>query len=365
MSKVSIAKVESSVLGRMLKASLLVCVLVCATSLPPEGRADALHLSAEAGVGAATAAASEGGVIAFSSGGEIYVMGAGGGTATRVVGLEGGGTNRHPAVSPDGTRIAFSSSREGEFSIYIVGVDGEGLQRLTQSYYSDGEPAWSPDGSKIAFVRGYDGTAEGYANLSTCAGQIYVIDVPSPLSVGVMMGGEVSLTRGLGGTDPAWSPDGTRIAFSSYREDNNYELYTMDANGDGVTRLTFTGLNEAEPAWSPDGISIAYASYLVRAEEGCGWMGIPLAPGASVPGVEAPGIYVMTLGRNRRWRVSGGGGVTDPTWSPDGTSVAFVSVVSGDGQLYTAEAASGLTTQLTFDSTPKSSPSWSHSGNSE
>lgn len=364
MSKVSTAKFESSFLGRMWKASLLLCALVCAASGSPTGRAAVQRHKAESGV-AVAAAANEGGIVAFAAGGEIYVMGAGGGAPTRVVGLESGGINRNPALSPDGTRIAFSSSREGNFGIYIVGVDGEGLQRLTDSPYSDSEPTWSPDSSRIAFVRGNDGTAEGYANLSTCLSQIYVVDVPSPLSAGVLMGGETSLTRGLGGTDPAWSPDGTRIAFSSYREDNNYELYTMDANGDGVTRLTFTNSNEAEPAWSPDGISIAYAAHLVRAEEGCGWMGIPLAPGASEPGVEAPGIYVMTLGRNKRLKVTGGNGVTDPTWSPDGTSIAFVSVVAGDGQLYTADAASGLTTQLTFDAPPKSSPSWARSGKSE
>jgi TolB protein len=94
-------------------------------------------------------------------------------------------------------------------------------------------------------------------------------------------------------------------------------------------------------------------------------MGIPLAPGASEPSVEAPGIYVLTLGRNKRLKVSGGNGVIDPTWSPDGSSIAFVSVMAGDGQLYTADAASGMTTQLTFDGPPKSSPSWSHSGKSE
>lgn len=344
----SAAKVELSALGRVLKAALLVCAVACGAAAPWGGP----------GAGAATAAEGVSGVIAFSAGGEIYVVGAGGGAARRVVGLEGGGTNRQPAVSPDGTHIAFSSSREGSFSLYVVGVDGRGLRRLTHSPADDGEPAWSPDGSKIAFVRGSDGTGGGYANLSQCAAEIYVVEVPGVLGGGEVVGGEVSLTRGEGGTDPAWSPDGTRIAFSS-RRDGNYELYTMEPNGDGVKRLTDTRSAEAEPAWSPDGSSIAYAAHLIHVEDGCGWMGIPISPGSGEPGAEAPGIYVLNVGRNRHQKLSAGDGLTDPTWSPDGLSIGFVSVVGGDGQLYTASAVTGLRTQLTFDTTPKSSPSWS------
>jgi TolB protein len=356
MSKESAAKVERPVLGRRLKAALLVYVLVCAASLPPTGSAGALHPSASRGVGAS--AAVEGGSIAFSAGNEIYVVAASGGTARKVVSRVGVEENRQPAVSPDGTRIAFSSSREGSLSIYVVGVDGQGLQRLTYSPNSDSEPAWSPDGTKIAFVRGYDGTGRGYANQGACSAEIYVVDVPGGVRGGVVVGGEVSLTRGQGGTDPAWSPDGTRIAFSSYRA-RNYELYTMDPNGDDVTRLTYTASAEAEPAWSPDGGSIAYAALLLSVDNECGWMGTPLAPGTLGPGAETPGIYVLNLSRNRHRRVSGPEAATDPTWSPDGLSVAFVSIVSGDGQLYTASVATGLQAQLTFDPTQKLSPSWS------
>jgi TolB protein len=358
MSKESAANFGWSVLGRVLKASLLVCVLVCAASLPPGGSAGALRPSAEPVAADQAADGGGGGIIAFSAGGEIYVIGAGGGAAKRVFGPEGEGTDRQPSVSPDGTRIAFSSSREGNFSLYLVGVDGGGLRRLTYSPSSDGEPAWSPDGSKMVFVRGRDGTGGGYASLSTCAAEIYVVEVPGIESGVGGGGGEVSLTRGQGGTDPAWSPDGTRIAFSSFR-DGNYELYTMDPSGGGVERLTYTASAEAEPAWSPDGASIAYAAHLLSRDDGCGWMGTPIAPGPVGPGEEAPGIYVLNVVRNRHRKLSGADAVTDPSWSPDGSSIAFVSVVSGDGQLYAAAVASGLQTQLTFDPAPKSSPSWS------
>ncbi len=363
MSKEPTGRVEWSILGRMSKALLLACALVCAATLPPAGRADAPHRSAGTG-GDATLVASVDGIVAYAAGGEIYVVEAGGGTPKMLVGRDNVGTNRHPAVSPDGTRVAFSSSRDGNFGIYLVGVDGQGLQRLTFSPADDSEPAWSPDGSKIAFVRGYDGTDEGHANQSTCASEIYVVNVPNGVSGGEEVGGEVPLTSGRGGTDPAWSPDGTRIAFSSYR-DGNYEIYTMAPDGSDIIRLTDTATAEGEPAWSPDGMSLAYAAHLVRGENGCGWIGTPISPGSIEPGEETPGIYIMSLGRNRRWRVTGGNGVTDPTWSPDGTSIGYVSIFSGDGQLYMADVASGLQTQLTFDPIPKYSPSWSSLGKSE
>jgi Tol biopolymer transport system component len=363
MSKETTARAQVSVLGRRLKALLLACALVCAASQPPAGRADAQRGSTVQGDNT-TLAASTDGVIAYTAGGVIYTVEAGGGPPKIIVDRDNGGINRHPAVSPDGKRVAFSSSRDGNYAIYLVGIDGQGLQRLTVSYGDDSEPAWSPDGSKIAFVRGYDGTSEGHANTSTCASKIYVIDVPNPVAGGVEVGTEVSLTGGQGGTDPAWAPDGTRIAFSSYR-DGNYEIYTMAPDGSDVIRLTNTAEAEAEPAWSPDGLSIAYAAHLVRGQEGCGWIGTPISPGSIDPTEETPGIYIMYLGRNRRWRVSGGNGVTDPTWSPDGSSIAYVSIYTGDRQLYTVDVASGLQTQLTFDPPPKSSPSWSSLGKSE
>ena len=63
------------------------------------------------------------------------------------------------------------------------------------------------------------------------------------------------------------------------------------------------------------------------------------------------------------WKVGGDVGVTDPSWSRDGSRVAYVSIFSGDGQLYAADVVSGARTQLTADGPPKSSPSWSGSGN--
>jgi TolB protein len=334
-------------LGLLLSAALL----ACASARPLTGHARALGFAARDGEVESGGKGAE--LIAFAAGDEIYTSDTDGGSMKLVIAGGDGIVNRQPALSPDGTRIAFSSRREGRFNIYVVGVDGQGLRRVTDGL-GDSEPAWSPDGTRIAFVRGYDGTNNGHANLGTCSSEIYVVNEDGS--------GEKLLTDG-GGTDPAWSPDGTRIAFSSFRDDN-YEIYTMDPNGGSVTRLTYTDSAEAEPAWSPDGTRIAYAGNLVQERNDCGWMGTPIAPGPDEP-AEAPGVYVMNADGGEQQRVSVKGAVTDPVWSPDGTKLAFVGIFSGDGQLYTSGVNGRNRAQLTFDQTQKSSPSWSRTGKRE
>jgi Tol biopolymer transport system component len=352
MSEKRSARVKSAVLCRALGLLLSAALLACAVARPLTGHARTLGRAD--GDGVVEASGKGGELIAFSAGDEIYTTEPDGGSPKTVVAGGNGIVNRHPALSPDGTRIAFSSRREGKFSIYVVGVDGQDLRRVTDGFGGDTEPAWSPDGTRIAFVRGYDGTSGGYANLGSCSSEIYVVNEDGS--------GERLLTDG-GGTDPAWSPDGTRIAFSSFR-DGNYEIYTMASDGSSVKRLTYTDWAEGEPAWSPDGTRIAYAGHLLQERYDCGWMGTPIAPGPDEPN-DAPGVYVMTANGDDQQRLRVKGAVTDPVWSPDGTKLAFVGVFNGDGQLYTADVSGRNRAQLTFDPTPKSSPSWSRTGKRE
>ncbi len=101
-------------------------------------------------------------------------------------------------------------------------------------------PAWSPDGTLIAFVAERDGNAE-----------IYVLAGD---------GTETRLTTDPGAdVSPAWSPDGSRLAFASDR-DGNWEIYAMAADGSGLQRLTDDPAADFDPAWSPDGGQIAFTS---------------------------------------------------------------------------------------------------------
>jgi Tol biopolymer transport system component len=107
---------------------------------------------------------------------------------------------------------AFTSLRDGE--VYVMNADGTAPTRLTNNTAIDEQPAWSPDGAKIAFTS----DRAGSKNLD-----IYVMDADGTAPA------RLTVTRGLD-ADPAWSPDGTKIAFISYR-DGNSEIYVMNANG--------------------------------------------------------------------------------------------------------------------------------------
>jgi TolB protein len=116
--------------------------------------------------------------------------------------------------------------------------------------------------------------------------------------------------------DPSWSPDGTQIAYRSDRGDES-EIWIMNADGTGQRRLA-AGLS---PAWSPDGLSIAYASP----------GDIPCPPGR---GPRCTGISIMNADGSGQHRVPHTDGGEYPSWSPDGKRIAFNSNLSGDHLMY-------------------------------
>ncbi|MCY3985651.1 MAG: hypothetical protein OXF23_01200 [Candidatus Dadabacteria bacterium] len=142
-----------------------------------------------------------------------------------------------PSWSPDGKHVAFS--RDGE--IYIASSSGEVLRRLTKSPAIDVSPTWSPDGEKIAFVSDRAGTPD-----------IYVMSSEGGLPARITSGGY--------NTDPVWSPNASvnRIAFVKVTR-SRADIYTVGPDGKGKQRLTSSGRNE-HPTWSPDGYYITFSS---------------------------------------------------------------------------------------------------------
>lgn len=336
-----------------IRVLLLAMLLLCGANVMSRGHIDSSHknnpLSRD--VPASATEISNGGLIAFAAADQIYVMNADGRDVRPVTDGAPGVANRYPTFSPDGSRLAFiryeSDSRK--FSLSVIGIDGNDLQHLVSGYGTLGEPTWSPDGSRIAFVRGGDTTINGAAYLTSCGSQIYAVDVFTHK--------DTNLTRGAGGTDPSWSPDGTRIAFSSYR-DGNYEIYSMDSNGNDIQRLTYTDWAEAEPSWSPDGKQIAYAAHLFQESVLCGFMPTGRPTGLDE---EMLSIYVMTSEGANQTRLDLSSGGNEPTWSPDGTSLALVITDATEGsQIYVTDAEGLSLTRLTWDKTQNSSPSWSN-----
>jgi len=150
-----------------------------------------------------------------------------------------------PAWSPDGTRLAFIARNGGQiqdsprFYLYVINADGSGKTRVTLDRpasffkFADlGGPAWSPDGTKLAFANSRDGNAE-----------IYVIDAgggnPQRLT-----------TNSSQDVFPSWSPDGTMIAFASNRE-GNFEIYVMNADGSNQKQITDNNADNYDPVWQP------------------------------------------------------------------------------------------------------------------
>jgi Tol biopolymer transport system component len=192
-----------------------------------------------------------------------------------------------PAWSPDGTKIAFASAREGSFDIYVMNADGTGTKRLTSSDANDQGPTWSPDGSRIAFARSSDGghvwvmnadgtdvhrltddhlTAEGEPAWSPDGGWIAYTHRASGQDVREIWvvhpdGSDRRSVTKLKARSyaPAWAPDSKRLAFSADSDGVRYDIYTIGIDGKDLRRPVRSLEDSFEPAWSADGSDLAFS----------------------------------------------------------------------------------------------------------
>jgi Tol biopolymer transport system component len=298
-----------------------------------------------------------GGQIAFSVNrvgwNEIWLMQADGTRRTRLTELEppenDAAGSMSPAWSADGRQIAFAAqigTREEDqrtSEIYVMNADGTDRRRLTTNEALDASPSWSPDGERIAFAR--------IAEPGTVAarGGLFVMDADG--------GGEVQITRAASPNfdfGPAWSPDGTTIAFTRAepRAGSVFPkaaVYLVTPEGGGLRKLTSDG---GDPAWSPDGERIAFTS--VRDGFGrtcfheCGTSGE---------------IYVLEVDSGGEKRLTESeADDSSPAWSPDGRLIAFASDRSKpeehEIETYVMDASSADVRRITENAVWDREPAW-------
>ena len=227
--------------------------------------------------------------------------------------MRGAGAQREPAWSPDGRRIAFAADRGDSFDIYAVSARGGSPERITRLPGDARTPSWTPDG-RIVFA---------YREPGTTQWDLYVVDAEAdadermPLRLTQTLDSEVH---------PRVSPDGTRVAFASDRDNDegDFDIWVMRLVARGepatsrgpATRVVRVRGQDAYPAWSPDGNRIAF--YAVRDGVASTWVAtVDQVPDASggVPRIarERPLDAPVLASRRGGW----------VAWSPDGRTLAI------------------------------------------
>lgn len=168
-------------------------------------------------------------------------------------------------LSPDGTRIVFTSLKDGDLDIYTMNVDGSDVRRLTTTPGYDGGPWWSPDGTKIVYRAWHPADSAGLADYQALLAQRMVR--PSRMELFVMNadGSDQRQVTSLGGANfgPSWTPDGQRIIFSSNHinpRSRNFDLYVVNLDGTGLEQVTTNSEFDGFPMFSPDGTRLVWAS---------------------------------------------------------------------------------------------------------
>jgi TolB protein len=229
-----------------------------------------------------------------------------------------------PRVSPDGSRVAFTTYARGGVDLVVYSLELDRLVSFPRFGGTNASPAWAPDGTKLAF-----------SSSRTADPEIYVVD---------SSGAGLKRITAYKGPDvsPVWNPKtGAQIAWVSGRS-GLPQIHMMGADGTNVQALTNEGY-AVSPSWSPNGQFLAFS-----------WIR-HYGPGA--PG--AQDIYVMDAASHQWAQLTHDGGRNDfPTWSPDSRHIVFQSSRSGGEQIWTMLADGTQQQQLTTSGS-NTQPNWS------
>jgi dipeptidyl aminopeptidase/acylaminoacyl peptidase len=280
---------------RALRGTILVAVLAAASLIPSSasasfsGKNSKIILSGDTGISSSPRTL---GIQAINPDG------------TGLAEIRADGSSEQPAVSPDGEKVAFVGSApdlQSNDEIYLMNADGTGVMRVTRSPAGTDvfQPAWSPDGVRITFATNRDNPTVNYVRNRS----IWIVNADAT--------GLTRLTDGSTRDDaPAWSPDGSKIAFTRFAPGPG--IWIMNADGTGQLKLT----DGFAPNWSPDGQRIAYIGDLKGTNQ------------VATINADGTGQALLTQGSDKDL----------PVWSPDGTMIAYTTQSRTEGRLWVMNA---------------------------
>ena len=267
------------------------------------------------------------GRIVWAGGGEIWSIKQDGSDPRNLTNSLASAENS-PNVSADGSQIVFASDAGGTDDIWVMSIDGSLPHRLNVDPTADETPAWSPNGSQIAYVS-VPGTRSGDLMIMNADGS----------------GAHACTTNTPGSfpydNDPQWSPDGTQIAFTRVTSDTSEEIFLVDVNA-GVCstlhQLTSSGVNSRGPNWKPDGTLLLFD----RGGPGTADIWTMKPDGTQQAPVTTEGTQLAEFG----------------AWSPDGSKIVYDGHRDGNYEIYSINADGTGLQRLTNDTRLDVQPDW-------